>query len=330
MDVIQVLQKLSDLNLIRLNKPIGSWYSIYCPIHNDGQERRPSCGVLLHEEVRNGQRYPEGWVHCFACGLAKTLPDLIGEILKNKNITTQSGLEWLKENIPGFEEQEFDYLLPRDLVQELNSSFAVDYVKGRTLKPTAYVSEDELQKYRFTVPYMYERRLTDEVIEKFDVGVDLKYIPNNRIKPVPCITFPVRDISGNTLFVYRRAIKTKNFYMPQGIEKPIYGLYELPSSTSSVIICESIFNALTCYVYGYPAIALFGTGTQPQIQTLQRMGIKEFILGLDPDEAGARGQAKLRRALKSTAVIRSLEYLDNRDINELEKEEFLDLLDRRV
>jgi len=332
MDIIAILNKLAELNLIRLNKQIGNWYSIYCPIHNDGNERKPSCGVLLKEEFRNGQKYPEGFVHCFSCSYAKPITDMISDILAVKGISNQSGLEWLIENIPGFnpEAAEFDYLIPRNVIQKLNAFYAVDYINSFNLQSDSYVSEEELANYRYTVPYMYDRKLTDEIIQKFDVGVDLHYIPSGKVREVPCITFPVRDVHGKTLFIYRRAIKTKNFYMPSGIEKPIYGLYELGDYNKSVIICESIFNALTCWVYGYPAIALLGTGTQLQISQLKLLGIREFVLGLDPDEAGQRGCNKLRKALKQVAIIRQLNIPQGKDINDLNQQEFINIYAQKI
>ena len=112
MDVEAILHKLEDEQLIRLNRPIGDWYSIYCPIHNDGSEKKPSCGVLLHDQYRNGRLTKASWVHCFSCNWSKPLSDTITEILKRKNIS-KSGLDWLKENIPDFDGEvgEFDYLI---------------------------------------------------------------------------------------------------------------------------------------------------------------------------------------------------------------------------
>ena len=71
MDVVKVLGKMEELGMIRTNRIIGNYMQIYCPIHNDGRERKPSCGVLLHDEVRNGQRYLKKnlgcdiWFSCF-------------------------------------------------------------------------------------------------------------------------------------------------------------------------------------------------------------------------------------------------------------------------
>lgn len=329
-DMISVVEKLDDLGLIRANKVIGSYYQISCPSHNDGNERHPSCGILLHDEIRNGQKYQAGWCHCFSCGYTASLPEVVELVLTRKKITSQSGLEWLKENIAGFEEPEFEYLIPQDVSKALQDKFAMNYVNSLVKKEVKYVPEEELAKYRFTVEYMYERKLTDEIIDKFDVGVDMHYTPEGRKRETPCITFPVRDETGKALFVYRRALNTKMFFMPEGLDKPVYGIYELPDDCKSVILCESIFNALTCWVYGYPALALFGTGTPNQMNRLKRLGCKEFVVGLDPDKAGNAGFNRIKKALKDIAIIRRIEGIpEGKDINDLTKEEFEELYQNR-
>jgi DNA primase len=324
MDILEVIDKLAEFELIRKHKRVGNYMQIYCPFHNDGKERKPSCGILLVDEFRGGKKYPQGFTHCFTCGYAHTIDQTITDLLKQQNIQ-KSGVDWLVENIPGFEleDTESDFLIPNELMGALLSKYAVDYISTLTSKKQEYVSEEELAKYRFTVPYMYERKLTDELIEKFDVGFDANWIPPGRKKPVPCITFPVRDINGNTLFFCRRAISTKLFNYPQGVTKPVYGLYELPNGCKSVVVCESCFNAITSTRYGRPAVALLGTGNSYQIQQLKELGVREFILAFDPDEAGQRATAKLKKALRSVAIVWSFDGIPpGKDINDLTQEEF--------
>ena len=324
MDILEVVDKLAEFELIRKHKRVGNYMQIYCPFHNDGKERKPSCGILLVDEFRGGKKYPQGFTHCFTCGYAHTIDQTITDLLKQQNIQ-KSGVDWLVENIPGFEleDTESDFLIPNELMGALLSKYAVDYISTLTSKKQEYVSEEELAKYRFTVPYMYERKLTDELIEKFDVGFDANWIPPGRKKPVPCITFPVRDINGNTLFFCRRAISTKLFNYPQGVTKPVYGLYELPNGCKSVVVCESCFNAITSTRYGRPAVALLGTGNSYQIQQLKELGVREFILAFDPDEAGQRATAKLKKALRSVAIVWSFDGIPpGKDINDLTQEEF--------
>ena len=325
-DIEAILHKMESMGLIRLNRPMGDYFSVYCPLpHNGHYENKPSCGVLLHDQYKNGKKTPAGFVHCFGCGLAKSLPDTITEILKHKNIS-KSGLDWLKENIPDFdgEASEFDYLLPQELSQSLQNRYAIDYIQSQLNKQSGnYITEQELATYRMTVPYMYERGLTDEIIEKYDIGYDANFIPPGRKKPMPCITFPVKDVNGNTLFLCRRSIQGKFFHYPQGVEKSVYGLYELPHGVKSVIICESCFNCLTAIRYGYNAVALLGTGTSYELDQLKQLGVQEFVLCLDGDEAGQRGAEKLKRALSKVAIVWTVHMPPDKDINDCKtKDEF--------
>ena len=325
-DILEVLRVLESNGLIRMNKRTGDYMQIYCPIHSDGNEKKPSCGVLLKDQMKNGKKYPAGLFHCFSCGFAKNLPDAVSEILKNKSIS-MSGLDWLKENIPDFNgviyDSEIDQLVPSTTMQALQAKYAVDYIMSMKNKAQQYVPEEELAKYRFTVPYMYDRKLTDWLIEKFDVGYDGHFIPAGGTKEIPCITFPVRDKKGRTLFLCRRSIKGKMFNYPTGVTKPVYGLYELPDGCKSLVVCESCFNALTSWRYGRPAVALLGTGNPYQMQQLKELGVHEFILALDPDDAGRRGAEKLKRELSQVALVFEFQGIPGgKDINDLTEEEF--------
>ena len=325
MDMPAVVDKLAAFGLLRTDRVRGSWYTIYCPFHNNGQERKPSCGVSLTDEYRGGKHYPAGTFHCFSCGAVFSLTEAVTELLKLHNVT-QDSRTWITENIPDLDADSIDFekLIPSDLSSAIESKFAVaELQRISALKPVTYVPESELQSYRYTVPYMYERKLTDEIIEKFDVGVDLNFIPEGRKRPVPSITFPVRDKFGNVLFIARRSIEGKFFNLPDKVVKPVYGLYELPPECKSVIVCESAFNALTCWVYGRPAVALFGTGNPYQIRQLKELGVSEFILALDPDAAGHKGTVRLKNALSSIAIVWCFEGIpEGKDINDLSKAEF--------
>lgn len=329
MDVIKILEKLSEFGYIRLNKISNSYYSMYCPFHNNGNERKPSFGVLLKEEYRNGQKYPEGFSHCFTCGYAHTLPEMIGDILKSKNIS-MSGLDWLVKNIPGFEvNPDFEYLVPENLMSSISNKFAVDYILKQKNSEQTFVSEEELSKYRYTVPYMYQRGLTDEIIEKFDVGVDMKWVPPGKKKSVPCITFPVRNREGKTLFICRRSIEGKMYNYPENITKPVYGIDMIPSGCKSIVICESIINTLTCWKWNYPSVALLGTGNSYQIQQLRELGASEYVICMDGDEAGRRATNKLKKSLKSNAIIWTMHMIDGKDVNDIDKETFNKLYNER-
>lgn len=53
-EVESVVDKLDNMGLIRKSRITGDWYTTYCPFHKDGQEQKPSCGVLLVDQMKNG------------------------------------------------------------------------------------------------------------------------------------------------------------------------------------------------------------------------------------------------------------------------------------
>lgn len=322
MDVELILKRLESYGLVRLNKITGDYYSVYCPFHSDGNERRPSCGVRLTDQFCNGQHYPEGWWHCFTCGAAKTMKEAVEEILSVHQVSQEVKDEFASMIDDSIDIDEQSLISP-GVIKAINAKLALNNVKSRLNKNVDFIPDSELEQYRVTLPYLYERKLTDEIIEKYDVGIDMHYVPEGGKKEIPCVTFPVRDRKGNILFIVRRAIPIKRFYMPSHIEKPVYGIYELPENSTSVVIVESCFNALTSVRYGRPAVALLGTGTPYQIEQLKRLGVREFILGFDPDEAGRRATKKLKRALKDVAFVWSFSGIpEGKDINDLSEEEF--------
>lgn len=282
-----------------------------CPIHADGQERNPSCGI----SIINQEGVPAGTVHCFTCGYTATLEQMISHCF-GKDDDGTFGREWLIKNF-------------LTISIENRKDIILDLQRGNNKITNNYITEEELDSYRYYHPYMYKRRLTDEVIEQFDVGYDKHFELKDKFGKVKsvlrCLTFPVRDINGNTLFIARRSVDIKLFHYPEGINKPVYGLYELPKDVKEVIVCEGILDALTCWVYGKPAVALLGLGTEYQYEQLRKLGCRKIITALDPDAAGQRATARLKKALNGSKLVTSYIIPEGKDINDLEKEEFENL-----
>lgn len=328
-DVEAVLEILANHGLIRLSKKRDEWYSMYCPFHSNGQERKPSFGVSLFDTYRGGSLRPAGTAHCFACGYANNLQGMIKDILKNHSISASVD-EWLAANVPGYvPDSEREDLVPPELIKSLLTGMAITDINAMNKTSPQYVSEAELASYRFTVPYMYERRLTDEIIAKYDIGVDMNWVPPGKSNPVPCITFPVRDREGHTLFFCRRSIKGKLYNYPENVTKPVYGIDMLPAGCKSVIICESCINALTLETYGYDAVALMGTGNSYQLQQLKELGVSEYVLCMDGDDAGRKASKRLKRSLQSVALVWVIDMPDGKDANDCDKETFDKLYDER-
>lgn len=288
---------LNRFAIVRLN---GENLQSNCPFHKNGQERKPSFGV-------NGEI---DRCHCFSCGWAGTIEEMISELYGYQD-EGKFGKRWL---IKRFNTIEIE--TRKNIMEGFNgrSNFNINCISNiPTSNTTTFISDEELDKYRYIHPYMYERGLTDEIIERFDIGYD-----DERDE----ITFPVRDIEGRCVFVAGRSTERKFFRLPKGIDKPIYCADKFRTGTyRTAYITESFLNCLTCWKYGKHAMAMIGTGNQKQYEILNKLPVREYILAFDPDEAGKKATERFRKNVHGK-IIKELVYPDNRDINDLQ-EEFL-------
>lgn len=276
-----------------------------CPFHKNGQERKPSFGV-------NGEIDK---CHCFACGWSGTIEEMISELYGYQD-EGKFGKRWLikrfntveietRPNImEGFNERN-NRLNDRNINR-------LDNLNNNSIDNT-YISDEKLDKYRYIHPYMYERGLTDEIIERFDIGYDRERKE---------ITFPVRDIEGRCVFIAGRSVERKFFRLPKDTDKPLYQGYRFTDgSYKYCYITESFLNCLTCWKYDKPAMAMIGTGNKKQYEILNRLPVREYILAFDPDEAGRKATERFKKNVHGK-ITKELVYPDNRDINDLQ-EEFL-------
>ena len=298
-DIIIELKRQCELNgkkLFYKSTDTPKNYMICCPFHKNGQERKPSMGIYKKD----------GTCHCFACGWVGSIQELISNVFGYDDLGI-FGSKWIIKNFLTLQVEE-----RADIDLQLDR-------KKITVKPDEYISEEELDSYRYIHPYMYERKLTDEIIELFDIGYD---------KNTHCITFPVRDISGRCLFVARRSVNTKYFHYPQGVEKPVYAeyeLYQLKEFPRTVYITESMIDCLTLWQIGKYACALNGLGTVLQTEQLNKMPCRHFVLATDNDEAGMRARKNLSQKLKNKIITQVIFPENRKDINECTENELLNL-----
>lgn len=281
-----------------------------CPFHKDGQERKPSFGINIDD----------GRCHCFTCGWSGDITTMISE-LNGRYDQGKFGSSWLIQRFSSVElEKRPNILEGFGGRKNVSRNFVADQGNKRIIeRDTRFITEKELDKYRYIHPYMYKRGLTDEIIEQFDIGYD---------KDTQCITFPIRDVDGNCVFVARRNVNTKFFNYPSGVDKPVY-LANLFTSGKykKAYICESFLNALTCWKYGKPAMALIGTGTKEQYEILKKLPVREYVLAFDPDDAGYKATQRFKQNVKGK-ILKEIIYQqygkDAPDINDLQ-EKFLEL-----
>ena len=139
---------------------------------------------------------------------------------------------------------------------------------------------------------------------------------------------------------------SKFFNYPEGVEKPLYGLYELSlvsyvtkaykqsdgsikiksGHPDEVIVCESMLDALSFWTINKPAVALNGLGNELQFKQLRELPCRGIILATDMDERGLVARKRIRQNIQNRKII--TEYIfpkGRKDANECTKEELLAL-----
>ena len=191
-----------------------------CPFHKNGQERKPSFGV-------NGEIDK---CHCFSCSWSGTIEEMISELYGYQD-NGKFGKRWLIKRFNTVEIETRPNIMEGfngrsnnnfNIIHNTNANSHISTV-GHSMQgnnePEQHraeiveITEEELDKYRYIHPYMSERGLTDEIIERFDIGYDRERKE---------ITFPVRDIEGKCVFIAGRSTERKFFRLPKGMDKPIY------------------------------------------------------------------------------------------------------------
>ena len=313
--------RANNIPLISKQRNSGDHIQITCPYHSNGMERKPSAGI----------RKSDGIFHCFACGEIHSLPEVISHCFgHDEDLIGTWGWTWLLKNFAIVQVEE-----RKDVALDFRRSNMADKnsIKADKINNNR-VTEEELDRYRYTHPYLYKRGMTDEIIELFDLGWD---------SDMQAITFPVRDVHGNCLFIARRSVKTKFFNYPEGVEKPLYGLYELhkigafekyevvkldgsAKGIDELIVCESMLDALSFWTVGKCAVALNGLGNELQFKQLRELPCREIILATDMDERGLAARERIRKNMKNTKIIAEYFFPEGRkDANDCTKEELLNL-----
>lgn len=246
---------------------------VTCPVHKEGQERHPSCGFSkVDKDTINA-----GYFHCFNCGFKGDTYEVLKQILGDTFNKEEAS------KVLGIEDLEFEQRLNRVPIL-----FALPELEEQK----KYVSRTELKQYRYYTDYLKNRNISEKTAEKYDIGYDTR---------TDEITFPIKDIYGRCLAVGRRSVRGKRYDYPQGFTKPLYGIHELPSIMENIYvwIVEGPFNLWSLNEYNKKGVALLGTGTRNQLEQLLTIKCKGFVLALDGDPAGRRGNKKIANFLLS-------------------------------
>ena len=269
---------------------------VSCPFHKNGKEKIPDCHIYIGEDTKE---LKQGTFHCFACQEKGSFAKFVGGCFDEDE---SFGKKWLLDK--------YSSLLT-------NYELKLDYINIEKQNKT-FLDEKMLDKFEEWHPYLSKRKLSSNVCKLFKVRYD---------KDSRCIIFPVWDENNNLVMLTKRSIDTKFFSIPSNVNKPVYLLNSIiKNKIDTVIVVESQINALTCFSYGIPSIALFGTGSEYQYNILNKSGIRHYILMFDGDDAGDKAISRFKKSINKDVIIDVVKLPRGKDVNDLSIDEFFYLL----
>ena len=329
-DLLEILTELqtqlhiNGIDLLEKIQPTNGNIMVTCPFHSQGKERRPSAGF----------RTSDGLFNCLACHEVHSLQEVISFCFGHyDDYIGAFGWNWLIKNFATLQVEDRKDVKIDLLRNTVTDNFTVQnhrlVSKSKSKSDvlgvcdsgvTAFVTEDELDNYRYTHPYWAKRGITDEdIIELFDLG----YSQSEKM-----ITFPNLDKDGNCLFVAKRSVKTKLFHYPEGVQKHIYGiyqLYQLEQFPKEIYITESMIDCILLWQVGKKACALNGLGNDIQFKELRDMPCRHFILATDSDKAGMSARQRIKQNVKGKLFSEVILPQGRKDIGECTTDELLNL-----
>ena len=330
LDIITELQSqlhINGIDLLNIIKPTTNDILVQCPYHKFGKEHKPSAGI----------RKSDGLFACFTCKEVHSLQEVISHCFGHyDDMIGAFGWNWLLRNFASVRVEERKDVRVDIIRPTISDSFTIQnhrMVNKSRNKPVGmgvdnnttdipFVTEEELDSYRYTHPYWAKRGIVDEVIiELFDLG----YSQEEKM-----ITFPNLDKDGNCVFVAKRSVKTKLFNYPKDAVKHIYGiyqLYQLERFPKEVYITESMIDCILLWQVGKYACAMNGLGTNLQYQELTDMPCRQFILATDSDSAGMKARERIKKNVKGKMFTEVVLPQGRKDIGECTREELENLVE---
>ena len=82
----------------------------------------------------------------------------------------------------------------------------------------------------------------------------------------------------------------------------IYELYQLKEFPKEIYIVESMIDCCYLWTFQKYAVALNGLGTKTQVEELNKLPCRKFILATDNDIAGQKARERLKQNIKGKII----------------------------
>jgi DNA primase catalytic core len=315
-DLIEVIESYG----VKLRKKGGSYVGL-CPFH---QEKTPSFTVNPRTNL----------YHCFGCNAGG---DVIGFVCKKEGIGFREAVQRLVQS-SGVRSSQVQS--GKKNTQDSNSTTQNSKLRTRLLNRVVSFYHKTFCEDQRAAEYLRSRAITDNSIFPdfrigFSNGTLLNTIPEDgdvqdAIKEIGilngkghemfygCVIFPIFDENKDCVGLYGRRITNPSLsplklrgdegglthlYLP-GPRKGVFN-YQAAKRSKSLILTESIIDALTLYNAGFKdVIPCYGVNglTEDHLNLFTRYQTKEFYLCFDRDDAGNQGAERIAGQLRDKGI----------------------------
>ena len=250
-----------------------------------------------HDEKKASMQFKETYYKCYGCN---NTYDIFNLYAIDHNLDVKEDFNRIKKELAI--KYNIDYRTLSS--EEAKKNQRKEPKKESKLDYTSYYKT--CKKDVAETDYFLKRGLTEEIIEKYNLGYDKKtgYV----VLPVSKSFYMLRDTKDLTE-EERLKQKRPKHNIVKGAVKEVFNLDLLKEADfkSVVFITESILDALSIEVVkpGTKAIALNGTAKEKLIDELENLDFKGYIvLALDNDEnlSGQRASKELKEALEKIGL----------------------------
>jgi len=280
----------------------GRAWRALCPLH---AESSPSFTVYDNESF-----------HCFGCQRSGDIYTLVQAlhgldfhqaVQRVQQYAQMNGKAHAPDRIPPRSAQK--HTMGAKMPQQLLENVVAHYHARLQTNPVAQ-------------HYLAGRKISETVLSDFSLGFADGYLRDRFPHDVPALeglglvnahgadTFyrrvivPIRDVSEAVSQLYGRRLSShqRHRYLPG----PHTSLFHPPAlQARSIILCESILDALTLHSFGWSnAAAVYGAGgLKPAfVEQIASAGVQEVMLAYDADPAGEKGSARAAALLRAYEV----------------------------
>jgi DNA primase len=176
-------------------------------------------------------------------------------------------------------------------------------------------------------PYLASRGLNRETLDTFGVG----FFPGKG-SMAGRVAIPIHNGKGELVAYAGRSVDQKEpkYKLPAGFRKSeeLFNFHRADEiDTSTVVVVEGFFDAMTVHQAGFPAVvALMGCACSHSQEALLVERFECVVLMLDGDEPGREAQHTLTRQLASRCFVRTATVPDGKQPDQLSADEIKNIL----